>query len=254
MTDARGDVYSLGLTLYEMLTLAQPFGDLSPSELLRHVSEGQPTRPRRHDPNIPRDLETIVLKATAREPGHRYPTAGASPTTCNGSSTTAHLRAARHPVRTWPGVGATEPATAAMSLTAALARPRRLGRRWAGYAITTRRVESESKRRTEAEQATRRAEQNVGLFARRLRHPLRQAHPARVTVDPPPGPFGRRPSPVQRTRSGHPRPRLAAGRAGVTDPRTSPTATTPSATDHPAPAPARARARARDGRRAPVRP
>ena len=77
VTDRRGDVYSLGLTLYELLTLSPPFGELTPSELLRHVSEGEPTRPRRLDPSIPRDLETIVLKATAREPEHRYPTAGA---------------------------------------------------------------------------------------------------------------------------------------------------------------------------------
>jgi serine/threonine protein kinase len=77
VTDRRGDVYSLGLTLYELLTLSPPFGELTPSELLRHVSEGEPTRPRRLDPSIPRDLETIVLKAIAREPEHRYPTAGA---------------------------------------------------------------------------------------------------------------------------------------------------------------------------------
>jgi tetratricopeptide (TPR) repeat protein/predicted Ser/Thr protein kinase len=74
--DHRGDIYSLGLTLYELLTLRLPFGDLSPSELLRCVTEEQPTRPRKLDRSIPLDLETIVLKATAREPGHRYATAG----------------------------------------------------------------------------------------------------------------------------------------------------------------------------------
>jgi serine/threonine protein kinase len=74
--DGRGDVYSLGLTLYELLTLRLPFGELSPSELLRCVTEEQPTRPRKLDRTIPLDLETIVLKATAREPGHRYATAG----------------------------------------------------------------------------------------------------------------------------------------------------------------------------------
>ena len=76
-TDARSDVYSLGLTLYELLTLNSPFGELSPSELLRHVIEEKPIRPRKLAPAIPRDLETIVLKAIAREPGHRYQTAGA---------------------------------------------------------------------------------------------------------------------------------------------------------------------------------
>ncbi len=77
----RSDVYGLGLTLYELLTLSPPFGVLSPSELLRHVGEMQPTRPRQLDPSIPRDLETIVLKAIAKEPGHRYESAGRSPTT-----------------------------------------------------------------------------------------------------------------------------------------------------------------------------
>jgi tetratricopeptide (TPR) repeat protein len=76
-TDHRSDVYSLGLTLYEMLTLSIPFGELSPSELLRHVNEERPIRPRKLAPAIPRDLETIVLKAIAREPALRYQTAGA---------------------------------------------------------------------------------------------------------------------------------------------------------------------------------
>ena len=75
-TDHRSDIYSLGLTLYELLTLHPPFGDLTPSELLRCVTEEQPTRPRKLDLNIPLDLETIVLKATAREPEHRYATPG----------------------------------------------------------------------------------------------------------------------------------------------------------------------------------
>ncbi len=48
---------------------------MSASELLRQVSESQPTRPRKLDPTIPRDLETIVLKAIAPEPGDRYATA-----------------------------------------------------------------------------------------------------------------------------------------------------------------------------------
>ena len=75
-TDHRGDIYSLGLTLYELLTLQLPFGDVSPSELLRCVTEEQPPRPRKLDRSIPLDLETIILKATAREPAHRYATAG----------------------------------------------------------------------------------------------------------------------------------------------------------------------------------
>jgi eukaryotic-like serine/threonine-protein kinase len=73
-TGPENDVYSLGLSLYELITLNSPFGDVSASELLRQVSESQPTRPRKLDPTIPRDIETIVLKAIAPEPGDRYAT------------------------------------------------------------------------------------------------------------------------------------------------------------------------------------
>jgi tetratricopeptide (TPR) repeat protein len=76
-TDHQSDVYSLGLTLYELLTLSAPFGEVSPSELLRQVNESRPVRPRKLTPAIPRDLETIVLKAIAREPSDRYENAGA---------------------------------------------------------------------------------------------------------------------------------------------------------------------------------
>jgi serine/threonine protein kinase/tetratricopeptide (TPR) repeat protein len=75
-TDARCDVYGLGVTLYEMLTLRpaveQPFAG-SP---LEQIARLEPPRPRKVDARIPRDLETIVLKAMAKDPGRRYATAG----------------------------------------------------------------------------------------------------------------------------------------------------------------------------------
>jgi serine/threonine protein kinase len=74
--DARSDVYSLGLTLYEMITLQPPFAETNPANLIRQVSEPEIVRPRSLNPAIPRDLETIVLKAIAREPEHRYQSAG----------------------------------------------------------------------------------------------------------------------------------------------------------------------------------
>ena len=74
--DARSDVYSFGLTLYELLTLTPAFSGATPAELLQQVSEQEPVPPRKVNPAIPRDLETIVLKAIAREPNHRYQTAG----------------------------------------------------------------------------------------------------------------------------------------------------------------------------------
>ena len=70
--DRRSDVYGLGLTLYEMLTLRSPFGTADRAGLTERILHSEPPRPRRVDPRIPRDLETIVLKAIAKEPGRRY--------------------------------------------------------------------------------------------------------------------------------------------------------------------------------------
>ena len=76
-SDPRGDVYSLGLTLYELLTLRPAFDAADRERLIQQVTQGEPPRPRQLDAGVPRDLETIVLKAIAREPGHRYATAAA---------------------------------------------------------------------------------------------------------------------------------------------------------------------------------
>jgi tetratricopeptide (TPR) repeat protein/tRNA A-37 threonylcarbamoyl transferase component Bud32 len=73
--DHRTDVYSLGVTLYELLTLAPAFAGRDRHELLRQVAEVEPPRPRRLRPEIPEELEVIVLKAMAKEPVDRYATA-----------------------------------------------------------------------------------------------------------------------------------------------------------------------------------
>jgi serine/threonine protein kinase/Tfp pilus assembly protein PilF len=75
-SDARSDIYSLGLTLYELLTWRPAFNALDRSRLIHQVTQDEPPRPRSVDPRIPRDLETIVLKAISREPAHRYSSAG----------------------------------------------------------------------------------------------------------------------------------------------------------------------------------
>lgn len=73
--DHRTDIYSLGITLYELLTLRPAFnGDSSP-EMLRQIKHDEPTRPRSISPNIPSDLETVVLKAMSKERDARYTTA-----------------------------------------------------------------------------------------------------------------------------------------------------------------------------------
>jgi WD40 repeat protein len=76
-SDPRGDVYSLGLTLFELLTLRPAFEAADRERLIQQVTVGEPPRLRQLEPGVPRDLETIVLKAIAREPAHRYATAAA---------------------------------------------------------------------------------------------------------------------------------------------------------------------------------
>ncbi|HLX59987.1 MAG TPA: protein kinase [Planctomycetota bacterium] len=74
-SDARGDIYSLGLTLYEVLTRRPPYSETTTAGLIKEISMHEPIRPRKLDPRIPRDLETIVLKASARAPEQRYQSA-----------------------------------------------------------------------------------------------------------------------------------------------------------------------------------
>jgi serine/threonine protein kinase len=75
LVDHRSDVYALGVTLYEALTLQPAYPGSDREELLRQIAAGEPQPPRRLDPSIPVELETIVLKAMAREPECRYQTA-----------------------------------------------------------------------------------------------------------------------------------------------------------------------------------
>ncbi|MFO0951462.1 MAG: serine/threonine-protein kinase [Isosphaeraceae bacterium] len=71
----RSDVYALGATLYELLTLRPAFAGQDREELLRKVLQDEPVPPRRLNPQIPRDLETVVRKAMAKEPSSRYASA-----------------------------------------------------------------------------------------------------------------------------------------------------------------------------------
>jgi WD40 repeat protein/serine/threonine protein kinase len=72
--DGRSDVYSLGVILYELLTGELPFRG-NRRMLLLQVLHDEPRPPRRLNNHIPRDLETICLKAMAKEPARRYHTA-----------------------------------------------------------------------------------------------------------------------------------------------------------------------------------
>jgi serine/threonine protein kinase/tetratricopeptide (TPR) repeat protein len=75
LVDHRSDIYSLGVTLYELLTLRPAVQGADRQEVLRRIAFEEPTALRRHNAVVPRELETIVLKAMAKEPADRYATA-----------------------------------------------------------------------------------------------------------------------------------------------------------------------------------
>jgi WD40 repeat protein/serine/threonine protein kinase len=73
--DARTDVYSLGVTLYELLTLEPAYNGKNREEVLRQIAFEEPQAPRRLNRAVPAELETIVLKAMSKHPDERYATA-----------------------------------------------------------------------------------------------------------------------------------------------------------------------------------
>lgn len=74
--DHRTDIYSLGATLYELLTLKPPFPGQSRDQVISQILTKEPPSPRGADRRVPRDLETICLKAIEKDPDRRYQRAG----------------------------------------------------------------------------------------------------------------------------------------------------------------------------------
>jgi WD40 repeat protein/serine/threonine protein kinase len=75
-SEPQSDEYSLGITLYELLTLRPAFTDPNRARLINRIAHEEPPRPRQVDRRIPLDLETIVLKAMDKEPDRRYASVG----------------------------------------------------------------------------------------------------------------------------------------------------------------------------------
>lgn len=75
VVDHRADIYCLGATLYELLTLEPVYAGTDTQELLAQIALEEPRPLRRINPAVPADLETITLKALAKDPGERYASA-----------------------------------------------------------------------------------------------------------------------------------------------------------------------------------
>src|SRR5262249_51402418 len=110
LVDHRTDVYSLGVTLYEMLTLEPAYSGSDREEILRQIVFQEPRAPRQRNKAIPRELETIVLKAIEKGPEARYGSAQEHPGRGRDAPGTnapvAHLPAESNPAWPIPSVNA----------------------------------------------------------------------------------------------------------------------------------------------------
>ncbi len=73
LPDAQSDLFALGVTLYQLLTLKMPYGDVLPYQVGRYYKD--PTSPSKHNPSIPIWLNHVLLKAVARDKKQRFETA-----------------------------------------------------------------------------------------------------------------------------------------------------------------------------------
>ena len=97
--DARSDVYALGALLFELVTGRPPFEAESPYAVVLHHVHTPPPRPRDQRPDLPRPLEAIILKALAKDPADRYPSAAALAAALRSSPSPATARPAARPDR-----------------------------------------------------------------------------------------------------------------------------------------------------------
>jgi tetratricopeptide (TPR) repeat protein len=153
--DHRSDIYSLGLTLYELLTWRSAFEQTDQADLLQRIAKHGPVRPRQVRAEIPRDLETIVLKAIQIEPKRRYQSAAELGADLQRFLEDRPVRARRATVveRCWRWCRR-NPTVAALSATAITLLILIAVTASIGYARTSAALAGERKQRENAEAAT----------------------------------------------------------------------------------------------------
>ena len=97
--DARSDVYAVGLTLYELLSTRAAFESSDRLKMIYLITTSEPLALRAINPTIPRDLETIVLKAMDKDPQRRYRTAQALADDLDCYLHDKPIKARRHSIR-----------------------------------------------------------------------------------------------------------------------------------------------------------
>jgi serine/threonine protein kinase len=153
-TDRSSDVYSLGLTIYELISLRPAFCQTDRQHLIRAVLEDAPTPPRRIDPRIPLDLETIVLKSIAKDPAQRYRAASDLADDLrhflDGKPIRARRTSAREKAWLWCR---RNPLSASLAVTAAALLVAALAATSIGWVSTIAALQRETAARSDAEQA-----------------------------------------------------------------------------------------------------
>ena len=169
--DHHTDIYSLGVTLYELLTLQPAFGGDDRQKLLHQITEDDPTPPRQSNAAIPRDLETIVLKATSKDSPARYDTAQdladdlkrfLEDKPIQARRPSAVARIAKWSRRNRPVVGA----AATVFVIAAIVGPLVAASQVSLRRLAEKRERNEIEAREHAEQESARAEANLDLALR----------------------------------------------------------------------------------------
>lgn len=130
--DERTDVYGLGVLLYELLTLHSPFLDVDSETTRRRVLAGDCTAPRHRLRTVPRDLETICLRAMASLAAHRYQAVAELVADLDSALVHGPIRARRDGVwRRTTRFGRRRPALATLLVLLAVATPT-IGTLWLG--------------------------------------------------------------------------------------------------------------------------
>ena len=173
----RSDIYALGLTLYELLAGQHAFQDADRAALLRKITTSTPTPLRQIRPGIPRDLETIILKAISREPHRRYQTAGDFESDLQCFLEDRPIQARRISVagRAWRWCRR-NPVVAGLSATAAMLLMLVAVTASIGFARTRQALEGERDQRARAEAATDVAVQVLDRVYERFAPPERGPH------------------------------------------------------------------------------
>ncbi len=174
--DARGDVYGLGLVLFELAARRPAFAGNSRRDLADRIRNGLARTLRQVDRSAPRDLETILAKATAFEPNHRYGSAAALADDLRrfaaGRPIAARDVFAVERVWRW---SQRNPATATLAASTVLGIVAAATIGWSGYLTTSEALQRErlitiaaSQNLQQAKAATARAETNLSLSLRSL--------------------------------------------------------------------------------------